>query len=162
MYWKNSPQDFMYYCPKCGDMSFIADLETTHKCSVCNAILKKSPAKYGLQYKTFCNETTEQFEAREQKFLEEVIKNNPEFDTDLHAKKDQIKKIQHEKEAVDSSNRLKQGYSSHLSSTAKCPFCQSANIRKISGLERTASISILGLFSNKIGKTWACENCKSL
>lgn len=41
----------------------------------------------------------------------------------------------------------------------KCPTCQSINIRKISGLERGASVFALGLFSKKINKSFKCENC---
>ena len=44
-------------------------------------------------------------------------------------------------------------------SSAKCPTCQSTNIRKIDGVERGASIVIFGLFSKKINKTFKCSNC---
>ena len=42
----------------------------------------------------------------------------------------------------------------------KCPTCQSTNIKKISGTERTASVIGLGIFSKKINKTYKCLNCK--
>ena len=45
------------------------------------------------------------------------------------------------------------------SSSAKCPTCQSTNIRKISGLESGASIAMFGLFSRKINKSFKCNNC---
>ena len=45
------------------------------------------------------------------------------------------------------------------SSSAKCPTCQSTNIRKISGLESGASIAMFGLFSRKINKIFKCGNC---
>lgn len=41
----------------------------------------------------------------------------------------------------------------------KCPTCQSTNIRKIGGLERGTSVFTFGLFSNKINKTFKCNNC---
>ena len=43
--------------------------------------------------------------------------------------------------------------------TPKCPTCGSTNIRKISGVERGASIAVFGLFSKKINKTFKCGNC---
>ena len=41
----------------------------------------------------------------------------------------------------------------------KCPTCQSANIRKMGGIERGASIYAFGIFSKKINKTFKCQNC---
>ena len=41
----------------------------------------------------------------------------------------------------------------------KCPTCQSTNIVKIDALERVASVTMFGLFSKKINKTFKCNNC---
>lgn len=41
----------------------------------------------------------------------------------------------------------------------KCPTCGSTNIKKMSGIERGASIAAFGLFSKKINKTFKCSNC---
>ena len=41
----------------------------------------------------------------------------------------------------------------------KCPTCQSTNIRKMSGLESSASIAMFGIFSRKINKTFKCQSC---
>lgn len=41
----------------------------------------------------------------------------------------------------------------------KCPTCGSTNIKKISGIERGASIAAFGIFSKKINKTFKCNNC---
>ena len=43
--------------------------------------------------------------------------------------------------------------------TPKCPTCHSTNIHKINRLNRGLSISIWGIFSNKINKTYECDNC---
>lgn len=40
-----------------------------------------------------------------------------------------------------------------------CPHCHSADIQKISGLERAGSIAILGIFSKKINKSFKCKQC---
>lgn len=40
-----------------------------------------------------------------------------------------------------------------------CPTCSSTNIRKMSGIERGASIATFGLFSKKINKTFKCNGC---
>lgn len=41
-----------------------------------------------------------------------------------------------------------------------CPTCGSTNIRQIPGTERAISIIGLGIFSEKINKTYKCLNCK--
>lgn len=43
--------------------------------------------------------------------------------------------------------------------SAKCPTCQSTNIRKMGGVERGASIVAFGIFSKKINKTFKCGSC---
>lgn len=43
----------------------------------------------------------------------------------------------------------------------KCPYCSSANVKKISAASRAMSVSALGAASGKIGKQWHCNNCKS-
>ena len=40
-----------------------------------------------------------------------------------------------------------------------CPHCHSRNVVKISMLNRATSISLFGIFSKKINKTYECKNC---
>ncbi|MCF2554418.1 ribosomal protein L7/L12 [Faecalicatena contorta] len=42
-----------------------------------------------------------------------------------------------------------------------CPYCNSTNVNKISSTKKAASIIGLGILSNKIGKQWHCNCCKS-
>lgn len=42
-----------------------------------------------------------------------------------------------------------------------CPYCQSTDTKKISGVSRFMSTGIFGLASKKIGKQWHCNKCKS-
>lgn len=42
-----------------------------------------------------------------------------------------------------------------------CPYCNSTNIKKLSFTKKAISIGGLGILSNKIGKQWHCNNCKS-
>ena len=41
----------------------------------------------------------------------------------------------------------------------KCPCCESRNVSKIGVLGRAISFSLVGLASNKIGKTYKCNSC---
>lgn len=45
--------------------------------------------------------------------------------------------------------------------TVTCPYCQSTDCAKISGLNRAVSIGFWGLMSKKIGKQWHCNECGS-
>ncbi|MCI8714084.1 MAG: hypothetical protein HFH23_18000 [Ruminococcus sp.] len=50
-------------------------------------------------------------------------------------------------------------WASYQGAKAKCPTCGSTNVRSISGAERGASILGLGIFSNKINKSFKCNSC---
>lgn len=50
-------------------------------------------------------------------------------------------------------------YGNHVKPEITCPTCGSKNVSKISALSRGASIWAWGAFSNKINKTFKCENC---
>ena len=40
-----------------------------------------------------------------------------------------------------------------------CPYCNSINVKKITGTERAVSVGMLGLFSKKLNKSFKCKNC---
>ncbi len=42
----------------------------------------------------------------------------------------------------------------------KCPNCEMMAGHKISAVSKGASIGVFGIASNKLGKTYKCENCK--
>lgn len=62
--------------------------------------------------------------------------------------------------AVKNSN-VKHSIDSQTKSNpvVECPYCHSTNTKKISGVERLASITTLGIFSKKINKSFKCNNC---
>ncbi len=43
----------------------------------------------------------------------------------------------------------------------RCPYCQSTDTSKISAISRVVSIGLFGLGSNKVGKQYHCNKCKS-
>lgn len=59
------------------------------------------------------------------------------------------------------SNRLSNARRAANSHIPKCPICGSTNLKKLDALDRGFSVFMLGLGSNKIGKTYQCKNCKS-
>lgn len=64
---------------------------------------------------------------------------------------EEIEKIQHEimEQQIAESIQL------------HCPYCNSTDISKIGVVNRAVSVGTLGLASNKIGKQWHCNKCKS-
>ena len=47
------------------------------------------------------------------------------------------------------------------SNQVHCPYCNSTNVNRISSTKKAMSIIGFGILSNKIGKQWHCNNCKS-
>ena len=46
--------------------------------------------------------------------------------------------------------------------TVTCPYCNSTNTKKISGLSKATRIALFGIFAlPKVGKQWHCNNCGS-
>lgn len=43
----------------------------------------------------------------------------------------------------------------------RCPYCSSTDTSKISTMNRVVSTGLFGLGSNKVGKEWHCNKCKS-
>ena len=42
-----------------------------------------------------------------------------------------------------------------------CPYCNSTNCKKISGVSKATSVAMFGIFSQKVKRQWHCNNCKS-
>ena len=42
----------------------------------------------------------------------------------------------------------------------KCPTCGSTDLSKVSTISKAGSVALWGLFSQKVKKTWHCNNCK--
>lgn len=78
----------------------------------------------------------------------ELHNNDP---IDYQLKLNQFKLQQEQHEAIREQERE--------SSKPHCPYCNSTNVKKISGTERFASIAMLGIFSKKINKSFKCNNC---
>ena len=49
----------------------------------------------------------------------------------------------------------------NIKNIPKCPTCQSADIKRISGLSKAIDVAMWGVLSRKIHKQWRCNNCGS-
>jgi len=120
---------------------------------------KNKNGQYG--YCPFCTGETIDTEIDYAKHTS-LIANDPTYEQRLleefvlpHGKYDLSKKAQAEK-VIERNRSMNIDGSSNK---AKCPTCSSTNIRKMSGIERGASIATFGLFSKKINKTFECNGC---
>ena len=62
---------------------------------------------------------------------------------------------------TSSSHANNSSHIQQINQTPLCPYCSSANTKKISGTSRVGSALMFGLFSKKIGKQWHCNSCGS-
>ena len=156
--------DNIKYCLKCGDM-YWTDSDI---CRTCGNHLCYSDNKYELIYgnNIYINgksiNTGRTFKQNQQRLFEEVIKPNPEFDPDLYARKDEIIKQKQEQE-MNEFRRQTGGVSwvdDKIGNKPKCPTCGSTNIKPITTGERIGSITMFGIFSKKINKSFKCLDCK--
>ncbi len=137
------------YCKKCGRTLYdIFEFKTI--CDVCGSQTYEVPRKY-----------IDNFRWRDgdgkQALIEELVKTSPEFDQDLFNHRDEILA----KKSAEFNAKMAHGKAilEEHSHQPECPTCHSKNIQRISGVERGASVAMLGLFSKKINKSFKCKNC---
>lgn len=143
------------YCKKCGYVfgeGYVPRLVEKGICPVCKNKL----------YKT--QEGTNYFRSRIERSMptwEDVVRHkylkNITLDTETSERRSNIE----QKKQQDELRKLK-GNSSKTEEKKfipKCPTCQSANIKRISGTSKVFSVAMFGLFSQKVKKTFHCNNC---
>lgn len=83
---------------------------------------------------------------------------------DLH-KKDIIEyelKMSQFRNQYEQGRQAQKQESSSNSNLPKCPYCNSTDIKKISGFSKAGSVALFGIFSvGKVSKQWHCNSCKS-
>lgn len=139
------------YCKKCGRIILFI-IEDKLECDCCHSKVSPVPDEFLVgESKMVINKNLKQ------QFINEYIKTSPEFDQYLFDHRDEIlakqsaefdAKMAHGKAILEEQSRV-----------PKCPTCGSANIRKMGGIERGASIYAFGLFSKKINKSFKCNSC---
>lgn len=137
----------LYYCDKCGNLGDEFDAS----CFCCgNSPLKPIPKEYIDNFRWRDGDGKEAF-------IEEVIKKSPNLDPYLFEHRDEI--INQKNDEMMASIAIGKAILEEKSRVPKCPTCGSTNIRKMGGVERSASIWAFGIFSKKINKTFKCGNC---
>ena len=62
------------------------------------------------------------------------------------------------KRKEEAMQKLMEQVHSSVSSKPRCPTCGSTNVTKIDAIDRAVSIGTLGIFSNKINKSFKCKD----
>lgn len=135
-----------YYCAKCGntktgEQQCLGCLETKY--------IKPIPEKY-ISY--IAGTIPMLNKDLEEEFIENIIKTSPDFDQTAWDRRIANQEIRDRQWEMLKQEQVNQ---------PKCPTCGSTNISKISTLNRTVSVGLLGLASSKIGKTHKCNKCGS-
>ena len=139
------------YCKKCGRIVQRLSKHLNKPCDYCNSNLFLVPNEFLDDSKILIDKNIKD------QFINDYIKSSPEFNQYLfeHREEDMFNKRMSDK------TKLAHGASmlEEKSRVPKCPTCGSTYIRKMSGIERGASIAAFGIFSKKINKTFKCGNC---
>lgn len=129
-------------CIKCGDINAYFVNETTHKESNCNGKLLQMSMSVE-EFKIICSIS------KDNNFIQAMVDLRSKDPVEYQLKMSQFK----------SQLELQRSNRKQTDNTPKCPHCHSANIQKIGTLERAGSITMLGVFSKKINKSFKCKSC---
>lgn len=141
------------YCGKCGQHYDESDKELDNLknviCTGCceTGYFKPVPEKYLNEGGWGINKNLEE------EFIEKVVKSSPNFDQmcwDRRVGYQETRK--HYDEMLRSEIKEK-------SNVSKCPTCGSYNLKKISRTSKIASVAMFGFLSQKVKKTFHCNNC---
>lgn len=139
----------LHYCKRCGRIVIM--FESDEKiCDCCKNIVYPIPDEY-------CKDKYSIDPDKKDEFIEKYIKPSPEFDPYLFEHRDEI--LARENMKVQAALARGASILQEQSRVPKCPTCGSTNIRRMSGVERGASIAAFGIFSKKINKSFKCGNC---
>ena len=145
------------YCKKCGRIVLLLFDGDIKVCDCCESEVFPIPEQY----------LSSEFsikEELEQQFINDYIKNSPEFDQYLFEHRDAIlakqsaefnAKLEHGKailEGKDKGNKF----------GIECPYCHATNVKKITNTSKAVHTAIFGLFSmGRNSKQWHCNHCNS-
>ena len=144
---KNLNSSVLDLCPKCG--KFYSSKE--HFCPDCGTKMIDCHLTEE-DYSEMVIDSLRRKQWRQQ-MREKYVVGSPEFDATLYNKR-----LQEEKAEADY-------YASYPRRPSEpkvtCPYCKSANTKKISSMAKATNIALFGIFGNKRKYQWHCNNCGS-
>lgn len=94
-----------------------------------------------------------------QDFVDSLVSDRPEFDPDKAKERFENSWRLEEKYRIQAESYKMKRKPATQQNAAKCPNCGSWNCRKLTNLNRSISFYLVGFGSNKIGKTFECNDC---
>ncbi len=148
-------------CPHCGYINFYVKPSKFPICKCCDyedPIIITNDERHNLvvSIKASINEQKSNEELAD--IIDEALREKYVYDNEHFSKKayndmlEYTERKEKEAKAFFSSN----GNDPH---TPKCPTCGSTNLRKVSVGAKALSVGLLGIFSQKVKKTWHCNSC---
>ena len=89
----------------------------------------------------------------------ELNQNLDEIEAEVKKEKQEQAELDKQLAEIDAKSKAAKE-AQHAYDHPECPMCKSHNTRRISTTNRAASIALVGLASDKIGKQYECFNCK--
>lgn len=141
-------------CPKCGNIGgkHTQFPENEWKPCDCGTVCIKT-GKTFTQYALLTPDERKEYDTY---IREKYTLHSDVFDEELYKKT--LEGDFERRLAIETEKREMQIQSAN-NSQPKCPTCGSADVQKISGLERGVSVVAWGLFSKKINKSFKCNKC---
>ncbi len=132
-------------CDKCGDIGLCNNIgQLIHKVNSCNGNLIKVNITEN-EFDILCD-ISEDIE-----FLQAMIDLKDKDPIEYQLKMSQFKTQMQQQDSIQKQHSEQ--------SKVHCPYCNSVNVKKISGTERVASVAMMGIFSKKINKSFKCNSC---
>lgn len=158
------------YCEKCGHVGYVVFCKKCKNCGIKMKLLPESlKYKYHIFVEDWAQTSHEEKLVREENFVMSELESKPLFSMENYQKQIE-KQTQRHQEIVDYDERKMlerqtkniaqmQKEKNKINCIPKCPGCGSTNVSKIGIVNRAVSVELVGLASNKIGKTHKCNNC---
>lgn len=137
-------------CPSCGSIQ-ASEKGGIHNCKECGTVRVEAYTIGSKQYLQDCILSGE-YEKICDSIRKQYCLNSTQFNQAAWDKRSSKEKR---------TPRPKQGteYTPPSYSRIKCPTCQSTNVKKLDVIDRGVSIALVGLASNKLGKSFKCRDC---
>ena len=134
-------------CDKCGEIGLCNDTDDlVHEFNNCNGKLIKIDITED-EFDILCDI------ACDNAFLDAMIELKAKDPIEYQLKMSQFKTQLAQQESI----QQQQFEQSQVK--LRCPYCNSVNVRRISAIEQVSSISMLGMYSRKINKSFRCGSC---
>ena len=124
--------------------------EMIHECPELYYVLKDSIKRRG-SYKFAYGDVERQY----------LTLKHPEVLKARKAQRDERERINTAHTARETQAELREWQLSRRDGAVQCPYCKSWDTDPISTASRVASVALVGIASNKIGKNYHCNKCGS-